>query len=73
MEPHPGPPDYDVHPSDRTTHEVGFVCDDLVATVEELRAKGIEFRGEPIDEGWGVVIVMVLPGGVEMILYEPRD
>jgi len=49
------------------------VCDDIDATIEELRAKGVEFRGEPIDMGWGVAIVMVLPGGVEMVLEEPRD
>ena len=73
MEPHPGPPDFDVHSTDRVTHEVGFVCDEIEATVAELRAKGIEFRGEPKDEGWGKVIVMVLPGGVEMVLYEPND
>ena len=47
--------------------------DDLNATIVELRAKGVEFRGEPIDKGWGVVIVMVLPGGVEVVLYEPGD
>ena len=73
LEPHSGPPEMDVHPGDRPTHELSFMCDDLAATVEELRAKGIEFRGEPIDKGWGVVIVMVLPGGVEMVLYEARD
>ncbi|HIG18123.1 MAG TPA: VOC family protein [Candidatus Handelsmanbacteria bacterium] len=56
MEPHPGPPDFDVHSTDRVTHEVGFVCDEIEATVAELRAKGIEFRGEPKDEGWGKVI-----------------
>ena len=52
---------------------MGFVCDDIDATVAELRAKGIKFRGEPKDEGWGKVIVMVLPGGVEMVVYQPGD
>jgi len=70
MEPHAGPPELDIHPGDRPTHEVSFMCDDLNATIEELRAKGVEFRGEPIDKGWGLVIVMVLPGGVEMVLEE---
>ena len=73
MEPHAGPPELDIHPGDRATHEVSFMCDDLEATIEELRAKGVEFRGEPRDMGWGVVIIMVLPGGVEMVLYEPAD
>jgi len=44
----------------------------LDATVADLRAKGIEFRGEPEDQGFGVVMTMVLPGDVEMLLYEPR-
>ena len=73
MEPHSGPPEWDVHPGDQPTHEVSFMCDGIDATIEELRAKGVEFRGEPRDMGWGVVIVMVLPGGVEMVLYEPGD
>ena len=73
MEPHAGPPELDIHPGDRPTHEVSFMCDDLNATIEELRAKGVEFRGEPIDKGWGLVIVIVLPGGVEVVLYEPGD
>ena len=73
MEPHPGPPEFDVHPGDRVTHEVGFVCDDIDATIEELRAKGVGFRGKKMDMGWGHAIVMVLPGGVEVVLYEPGD
>ena len=36
------------------------------------RAKGIEFRGEPENQGFGTVITMVLPGGVDMMLYQPR-
>jgi hypothetical protein len=48
------------------------MCDDIGATMDELRAKGIEFRGEPVNRGWGIVVTMVLPGGLEMLLYEPR-
>ena len=73
MELHTGPPDFGVPAAGEPTHAVSLVCDDMEATVEELRAKGIEFRGEPKDEGWGKVIVMVLPGGVEMVVYEPGD
>ena len=48
------------------------MCDDLPATMAELRARGIEFAGEPEDEGWGIGVTMLLPGGAEMLLYEPR-
>jgi hypothetical protein len=48
------------------------MCDDLEQTVGELRARGIEFRGEPAEESFGITITMLLPGGVEALLYEPR-
>ena len=38
----------------------------------ELSEKGIEFRGEPGDQGFGIVTTMLLPGGVEVLLYEPK-
>ncbi len=53
-------------------HQLSMMCDHLDATIADLGAKGIEFVGEPSDEGFGIVITMVLPGGVEMQLYEPR-
>ncbi len=62
-----------VHPSDGSTqHQVCLMCDDLEQTMVELRAKGIEFRGEPEEESFGITTTMVLPGGVEILLYEPR-
>jgi hypothetical protein len=48
------------------------MCDDVAATAAELRAKGVEVRGEPEDEGWGITVMLGLPGGVEVMLYEPR-
>lgn len=62
-----------VHPADESTHhELALMCDDVRATVEELAAEGIEFRGEPEDLGFGIGVTMILPGGVEVLLYEPR-
>jgi hypothetical protein len=34
------------------------MCDDLHATARELRAKGIEVKGEPKDEGFGVTVML---------------
>jgi hypothetical protein len=48
------------------------MCDDIDATMRELRAKGIEVKGEPTDEGFGITVMLNLPGGVEVLLYEPR-
>ena len=66
------PSELGVHPGEKPAHELSLVCDDITSTVEELRGKGIEFRGDPVDQGWGIAIPMVLPGGVEMLLYQPR-
>ena len=80
VEAHPGwlifalpPAELGVHPSDsETKHEFWLICDDLEATVGELREKGIEFVGEPEEEGFGTWIRMLLPGGLEIPLYEPK-
>jgi hypothetical protein len=61
-----------VHPAERPSHEMSLMCDDLDSTMADLRTKGIEFRGVPETQRWGVTITMLLPGGVEMMLYEPR-
>jgi catechol 2,3-dioxygenase-like lactoylglutathione lyase family enzyme len=66
------PAELGVHPAEKPAHEVTLMCDDLDATIAELRAKGIEFRGEPENQGFGTVITMLLPGGVDMTLYQPR-
>lgn len=52
--------------------ELSFYCDDLTATVAELKKKGIKFVGGVTDEGWGLVTQFRLPGGGEMQLYQPR-
>jgi Glyoxalase/Bleomycin resistance protein/Dioxygenase superfamily len=67
------PAEVGVHPSEGTTqHELSLMCDDVHATKVELESKGVEFCGEPKDMGFGIAVTMVLPGGVEMLLYEPR-
>lgn len=66
------PAEIAVHPADGPSHEITLMCDDLETTMSELRDKGVRFEGEPVDEGWGVAVTMQLPGGLEMLLYEPR-
>jgi catechol 2,3-dioxygenase-like lactoylglutathione lyase family enzyme len=66
------PAELAVHPGEEPRHELSFTCDDIASTVADLAAKGIAFRGEPEEHRWGVVATMVLPGGVDVMLYEPR-
>ena len=63
-----------VHPAPETGahHEFSLLCDDVDATVSDLRGRGIEFRGSIEDRGFGQAITMVLPGGIDVLLYQPR-
>jgi hypothetical protein len=67
------PAELGVHPSEGSTkHELCLLCDDVAATVAELRGRDVEVRGEPTDMGFGVGTTVMLPGGVEVLLYEPK-
>jgi hypothetical protein len=37
-----------------------------------LRSKGVDIPREPTETGFGVVTTIVLPVGVEVLLYEPK-
>jgi predicted enzyme related to lactoylglutathione lyase len=61
------------HPAeDDSRYELYLMCDDIEATVEELKRKGVEFTRPISDERWGLVTAFAIPGGGELALYEPR-
>ena len=72
--------DMGVHPSDETgehgqpagTRDISFYCEDIAATVEELRGRGVEFDGDIMDAGFGLAIRFTMPGGVRAQLYQPH-
>ncbi len=53
-------------------HQLSLMCDDVQATIAELRAKGVEVSGDVEDQGFGLVTTIQVPGAGEMMLYEPR-
>ena len=53
------------------TPYISFTCDDLPATVDELKGRGVEFVGEPTDVGYGTAIDFKMPGGFTVELYQP--
>jgi len=65
------PAELAVHPGE-PRHELYLMCDDLDATVAELRAKGAEIAAEVSEERWGRLTAINVPGGGEIGLYEPR-
>lgn len=71
------PAEVGVHPSDGPTfdsgvrHQISFMCDDIHKTIAELRGKGVEVIGEVKTERYGHTINLRLPGGCNVMLYQP--
>ncbi len=70
--------DLGVHPVDESgkppsgTHDLSFYCDDIQGTVADLKSRGVEFREEIADHGYGFVTHFTMPGGLVVQLYEPK-
>jgi hypothetical protein len=67
------PAELAAHPGDgESRHELYLLCDDIRTTVDELKAKGVEFTREISEERFGLVTALRLPDGGELAIYEPR-
>jgi catechol 2,3-dioxygenase-like lactoylglutathione lyase family enzyme len=69
--------DLGVHPTEGSsfrsgTADISFYCDDIHATVAELRARGVEFTQGIEDHGYGLVTFFSVPGDFRVQLYQPR-
>lgn len=47
-----------------------YLVEDCQGTYEELRDRGVEFRGEPEEMPWGTQVVALDPDGNETVLQE---
>ena len=59
---HPGEPHQELY----------LMCEDLEATMRELRGRGVEFAAGVSEQSWGRLVRFKIPGGGAMGLYEPR-
>ncbi|HWG62029.1 MAG TPA: VOC family protein [Streptosporangiaceae bacterium] len=67
------PAELAVHPSEASSrHELYLMCDDIHATLSELKNKGVEVARDVSDQGWGLLAAIRLPDGSEFPIYEPR-
>jgi catechol 2,3-dioxygenase-like lactoylglutathione lyase family enzyme len=76
-----GPSEMGVHPSSweydgragstDQRFDLSLMCDDLEATMAELRDKGAEFEGELEHQPWGITTQLRIPGAGTMTLYQP--
>ena len=70
--------DMGCHPSNESegapsgTHDISFYCDDIHETVDELKARGVKFKGKIEDHGYGFVTKFMMPGKIEVQLYQPK-
>jgi len=52
--------------------QISFYCDDLEATMRQLKDRGVEFTTGVQDQGWGLLATFRAAPDVEMDLYQPR-
>jgi glyoxalase/bleomycin resistance protein/dioxygenase superfamily protein len=66
------PAELAVHPADAGSHQLYLMCDDIHATLAELRGKGVDVAQDVADRGWGLMAAIRLPDGTELGIYQPR-
>jgi catechol 2,3-dioxygenase-like lactoylglutathione lyase family enzyme len=67
------PAELAVHPTDgEPRHELYLMCDDIEATLADLRGRGVEVAQPVRDERWGRLAAIRIPGLGELGIYEPR-
>jgi hypothetical protein len=67
------PAELAAHPTEESGHhELYLMCDDIHATVDELKGKGVEFSRAISDEPFGLITAIKMPGAGELALYEPK-
>ena len=71
--------DMGCHPTDETgenppsgTPDISFYCDNIEQTVQELKDRGVEFKGGIQDFGYGLVTHFNMPGNFSVQLYQPN-
>jgi catechol 2,3-dioxygenase-like lactoylglutathione lyase family enzyme len=53
-------------------HQIALMCDDVEVTMAELAAKGATFSSEVRDQGFGLVVMLDVPGTDAITLYQPK-
>jgi len=71
-----GPSEVGIHPTagergGPRPHQISLMCDDLESTVATLRTRGAEFTGEIENHGYGLVVMVKVPGADDIQIYQP--
>ena len=66
------PSEVAVHPHDANDHhEFYLICEDVRAFTTEMKRRGVE-HGPLLEQPWGVLTQVTLPGGGKLGVYEAR-
>ena len=68
------PAELAVHPAEggeTARHELYLMCDDLNATMADLKARGVAC-GEITEARWGSITTIEVPGAGKIGLYQPK-
>jgi predicted enzyme related to lactoylglutathione lyase len=60
------------HPADEPAQGIAFSCDDIQATIGELKGRGVKFVSPVLEVSWGWTAEFELPGGDLVQLYQPK-
>jgi catechol 2,3-dioxygenase-like lactoylglutathione lyase family enzyme len=52
-------------------HELYLMCDDIAATLEDLKSKNVRIS-DVSERPWGKVATFTIPGGGRIEVYEPK-
>jgi predicted enzyme related to lactoylglutathione lyase len=68
------PAELAMHPTESADpgHEIYLMCADIDATAAELENKGVMVDRPFVDQRWGRLAFIGLPGGSKLGIYQPR-
>jgi catechol 2,3-dioxygenase-like lactoylglutathione lyase family enzyme len=58
-------------PDDNGRQELYLMCDDITATLNDLRSKNVKVS-DTSEQRWGTLASFTLPGGGKIGIYEPK-
>lgn len=68
---HPTEPDDAAPPEGQPRCELYLMCDDVKMTVADLKRKGVEFTSPVVEQPWGLLTSLKVPGAGDIGLYQP--
>lgn len=66
------PAEVALHPGKNGRHQLYLMCSDLDSTLRRLKERAVKIKPAGASTSWGRLATIVLPGGGELSIYEPK-